>query len=274
MNAFHREPVEPSPEPSRAVAPAAGPQQRDLVNSLQRGLAVIAAFDQERPRLSISEVAAHCGLTRAAARRYLITLEHLGFVSVDRKMYALTPKVLRLAQSYMHSARLPRIVQPELHRLAYALKEASSAGVIDGDDVLCVAATSAGRVVSATLQPGTRVPAYCTANGRALLAPLPQGTIDEWIARQTLVARTAHTITHPERLRIEIARARVQGYAAVDQELELGLRTLSVPLSNHRGDVLAALNVSVHAARMSMDQLIDDCLPSLRHAQAQLRLVL
>jgi p-hydroxybenzoate 3-monooxygenase len=126
-------------------------------------------------------------------RRYLITLEYLGYVTSDRKMYALTPKVLRLGQSYMHSARLPRIVQPELHKLAYALKEASSAGVLDGADVICIAATSAGRVVSSTLQPGTRVPAYCTANGRVLLSALPQqkSTLD----RQA-DARAAHAQHH------------------------------------------------------------------------------
>jgi IclR family pca regulon transcriptional regulator len=235
---------------------------------------VIEAFDQDRPRLTISEVAARCNLTRAAARRYLITLEHLGYVNSDRKMYALTPKVLRMGQSYMHSARLPRIVQPELHKLAYALKEASSAGVLDGNDVICIAATSAGRVVSSTLQPGTRVPAYCTANGRVLLSALPQAEVDAWIARQALEPLTPNTITLPERLRLEIARTRSQGYATVDQELELGLRTISVPLKNHRGEVLAAMNVSVHAARVTMDQLVEGSLPALLHAQASLRTVL
>jgi IclR family pca regulon transcriptional regulator len=275
MNALHRQvldterdPADAMPAPPRA---ASGPQKRDLIAGLEKGLAVIAAFDQDRPRLTMSEVAALCGLTRAAARRYLITLEHLGFVSSERKMYSLTPKVLRLGQSYMHSARLPRIVQPELHKLAFALKEASAASVLDGADVICIAATSAGRMVSATLQPGTRVPAYCTANGRVLLAALPQDEIDGWIARQTLAPLTPNTITHGERLRIEIARTRAQGYAAVDQELELGLRTISVPLRNYRGDVLAAMNVSVHAARVSMDQLVDDCLPALLHAQSSLR---
>lgn len=250
------------------------PQQRDLIAGLEKGLAVIAAFDGERPRLTIAEVAQRCALTRAAARRYLITLEHLGFVSCDRKMYALTAKVLRLGQSYMQSARLPRIVQPELHRLAHALKEASSAGVLDDGDVLCIAATSAGRVVSSTLQPGTRVPAYCTANGRVLLAGRPQAEVDSWLARQTLQALTPHTITHAERLRIEIARARAQGYATVDQELELGLRTISVPLKNFRGEVVAALNISAHASRVAMDQLAIDYLPALLHAQAQLRSLL
>lgn len=261
-----------------ADAPAsttpASPNKRDLIAGLEKGLAVIEAFDQDRPRLTISEVAARCGLTRAAARRYLITLEYLGYVNSDRKMYALTPKVLRMGQSYMHSARLPRIVQPELHKLAYALKEASSAGVLDGNDVICIAATSAGRVVSSTLQPGTRVPAYCTANGRVLLSALPQAEVDAWIARQSLEPLTPNTITLPQRLRLEIARTRSQGYATVDQELELGLRTISVPLKNHRGEVLAAMNVSVHAARVTMDQLVEGSLPALLHAQASLRTVL
>ena len=260
-------------EPEDAAS-ADAPLKRDLIAGLEKGLQVIEAFDQERPRLTISEVALRTGLTRAAARRYLITLAHLGYVQQDRKMFALTPKVLRLGQSYMHSARLPRIVQPELHKLAYAMKEASSAGVLDGNDVICVAATSAGRVVSATLQPGTRVPAYCTSNGRVLLGALPQPEVDGWIERQTLQALTPNTITSRERLRIEIARARSQGYAAVDQELELGLRTIAVPLKNYRGEVVAALNISVHAARVSMDQLADTCLPALLQAQAQLRQLL
>lgn len=255
-------------------APGQEPAQRDLVAGLEKGLQVIEAFDQDRPRLTIAEVAQRTGLTRAAARRYLITLAHLGFVSQDRRLFALTPKVLRLAQSYMHSARLPRIVQPELHKLAYAMKEASSAGTLDGDDVICIAATSAGRVISATLQPGTRVPAHCTSNGRVLLAALPQAEVDAWISRQSLRAFTPHTVTLPERLRIEIAHARAQGYACVDQELELGLRTIAVPLKNYRGDTVAALNFSVHAQRMTMDQLVEHCLPPLRQSQATLRQLL
>ena len=267
---------EPISDPSTNAAPAAasGPQKRDLIAGLEKGLAVIAAFDQGRPRMTMSEVATLCGLTRAAARRYLITLEYLGFVTSDRKMYSLSPKVLRLGQSYMHSARLPRVVQPELHRLAHEVKEASAAGVLDGNDVICIAATSAGRVVSTTLQPGTRVPAYCTANGRVLLASRPQSEVDAWLAAQTLAPLTPNTITSTDRLRAEIARTRAQGYAAVDQELETGLRTISVPLKNYRGEVLAALNVSVHAARVSMGKLVDECLPALLHAQASLRTVL
>ena len=145
---------------STTPRPASSPQRRDLIAGLEKGLAVIEAFDQLQPRLTIGDIASRCQLTRAAARRYLITLTHLGYVTSDGKTFALAAKVLRLGQSYMHSARLPRIVQPELNRLVSSLKEASSAGVLDGDDVICVAASSVGRIVSATLQTGTRVPAY------------------------------------------------------------------------------------------------------------------
>ena len=252
----------------------AGPLKRDLVAGLEKGLAVIEAFDQERPRLTISEVAERTGLTRAAARRYLLTLTHLGFVHQERKMFALAPRVLRLAQSYLHSARLPRVVQPALSELANMLKEASAASVLDDADVICIAATSAGRNVSATLQPGIRVPAYCTANGRVLVAALPPAQAETWLARQTLRALTPHTITRPERLRTELQRTRERGYATVDQEMELGMRTLAVPLTNWRGDTVAAINLTVHASRMSIEDLVARGLPPLREAQARLKQLL
>jgi len=260
-----------APLTSDDLADSAAPQRRDLVAGLEKGLAVISAFDQDRPLLSVTEVAEHCQLTRAAARRYLITLEHLGFARSERGRWSLSAKVLRLAQSYMHSGRLPRVVQPELHRLVSALKEASSAGVLDGDDVICIAALTAGHLVSSTLQPGTRVPAYCTANGRVLLAALPPARTDAWLADRHFAALTPQTVTEPGRLRAELARVRSQGYALVDQELEIGLRTLAVPLISADGAVLAAINVSAHAARRSADQLVDECLPALRQTQATLR---
>ena len=161
------------------------PLKRDLVAGLEKGLSVIEAFDQERPRLTISEVASRTGLTRAAARRYLLTLTHLGFVSQDRKMFALTPRVLRLGQSYLHSARLPRIVEPELQKLAYSLKEASAAGVLEGGEVVCISAASPTRVATLAFQPGTRVPAYCSATGRVLLADMPSAKVESWITGST-----------------------------------------------------------------------------------------
>jgi IclR family transcriptional regulator, pca regulon regulatory protein len=260
-----------------AAAPAAlaaAPLKRDLVAGLEKGLAVIEAFDQERPRLTISEVAERTGLTRAAARRYLLTLTHLGFVHQERKMFALAPRVLRLSQSYMHSARLPRVVQPALAELANTLKEASAASVLDDADLICIAATTAGRNVSATLQPGIRVPAYCTANGRVLVAALSPAQAEAWLARQSLRALTPTTITKPERLRAELQRTREQGYATCDQEMEVGMRTLSVPLSNWRGETVAAMNLTVHASRMSIDDLVASGLPALRQAQMRLKQLL
>jgi IclR family pca regulon transcriptional regulator len=258
-------------EPASAdpTATAIGP--RDFVTALQDGLQVIAAFDLDRAALSISAVAQRAGLSRAAARRHLLTLCALGYARQDGRSFALTPKVLRLGQSYLHSARLPRLLQPQLTRMALALQEASSAGVLDHDDVISVAAATAGRVVSATLQPGTRVPAWCTANGRVLLGALPNAALDAFLDRATLLPLTPQTITDRDRLRLEVERTRVRGYALVDQELEPGLRTLSVPLRNPRGDVVAAINVSTHAGRLRSEELLERCLPMLLEVQGHLR---
>lgn len=245
------------------------PLQRDLIASLEKGLQVIEAFDQERPRLTVSEVAARTGLTRAAARRYLITLTHLGYVRHEQKQFSLTPKVLRIGQSYLHSARLPRIVQPLLYRLAYSLQEAASVGVLDHDELVCVAAVSAGQLISSTLQPGTRVPAYCTANGRILLACLPPERLAALLEKAEPEAYTAHTIVDKARLAQVLEQARLQGYALVDQELELGLRTIAVPLKNFRGEIVAAMNVSVHAGRMKSEDLVARCLPGLTQMQLE-----
>jgi IclR family pca regulon transcriptional regulator len=250
------------------------PHTRDLIAGLDKGLQVIEAFDQERSRLTISEVATRTGLTRAAARRYLITLVHLGYARQTDKVFSLTPKVLRLGQSYLHSARLPRIVQPLLYRLAFSLGEAASAGVLEGDDLVCVAAVSAGKLVSSTLQPGTRVPAWCTANGRVMLASLPQAEVEAYLGRVAIEALTEHTIVNRERLLLEIVRTRSQGYAVVDQELELGLRTLSVPIRNFRGDTVAAMNVSLHAARIPAGEIVERCLPALLKVQVEMAALL
>lgn len=256
------------------TAPLAKAGARDLIAGLDKGLQVIEAFDQERARLTISEVAERTGLTRAAARRYLITLVHLGYARQHDKLFSLTPKVLRLGQSYLHSARLPRIVQPLLYRLAYALGEAASVGVLEDDDLVCVAAVSAGRVVSATLQPGTRVPASITANGRVLLASLPEAQLAAMLARSDVVALTPYTLVDTTARLAAVARARASGYAVVDQELELGLRTIAVPLRNFRGETVAALNVSVHDTRVTIDAFIARCLPALLTTQTELAALL
>ncbi len=259
---------------SEPVKTQQAPLARDLIAGLDKGLQVIEAFDQERSRLTITEVAERTGLTRAAARRYLITLVHLGYARQQDKVFWLTPKVLRLGQSYLHSARLPRIVQPLLYRLAYSLGEAASAGILEEDELVCVAAVSAGRVVSATLQPGTRVPAFCTANGRVMLASLPPERVADYLARLRVEALTEYTIVDKERLALEIDRTRAQGYALVNQEMELGLRTIAVPLRNFRGETVAAMNVSLHAARMPVEEIVERCLPALLKIQVELTALL
>jgi IclR family pca regulon transcriptional regulator len=247
---------------------------RDFVAGLDKGLQVIEAFDQERSRLTIAEVAERTGLTRAAARRYLLTLTSLGYMRHEQKQFLLTPKVLRLGQSYLHSSRLPRIAQPLLYRLAYSLGEAASVGILDHDDLVCVAAVSAGQLISATLQPGTRVPAYCTANGRVLLASLAEGEVGRFLARATPERINAHTIVDKSELAQAIARVREQGYAVVDQELELGLRTIAVPVRSFRGEVVAGMNISVHAGRMSVERMVERCLPALIKFQVELNALL
>ena len=258
-----------TPEPDQDA-----PQARDLIAGLDKGLQVIEAFDQERSKLTITEVAERTGLTRAAARRYLITLVHLGYARQQDKLFWLTPKVLRLGQSYLHSARLPRIVQPLLYRLAYSLGEAASAGILEDGQLVCVAAVSAGRVVSGTLQPGTRVPAFCTANGRVLLASLAPAQVATYLDGVAPEKLTEYTIVDKPRLALEIDRARAQGYAVVNQELELGLRTIGVPLRNFRGETVAAMNVSLHAARMPVEDIVERCLPSLLKIQVELSALL
>jgi IclR family pca regulon transcriptional regulator len=266
-------PAAPAPSSTTAANADTDPERRDHVAGLDKGLAVLEAFDQERARLTIADVAARTGLTRAAARRYLLTLSRLAYLDHDGKTFALTPRLLRLGQGYMRSAKLPRLIQPQLNTLALTLQEASSAGVLDGADVISVAAATGGRIVSATLQPGTHVPAYCTANGRVLLGALPAAELDAWFEAHAagFTALTPRTLLSPAALRSEIARARAQGYAQVDEEFEAGLRTLAVPLSNRLGQVLAAINVSVHAARVRSQDLPGRALPLLMQVQNELK---
>lgn len=257
------------------AGPAPSPfNPRDLVGGLEKGLAVIAAFDLDKPRLSITEVANRAGLSRAAARRYLLTLTQIGYAHHDGRCFSLTPRVLRLGQSYMHSARLPRLIQPRLDQLVARTGDATSAGVLDGDDVLSIAACGGGLPPSNRLQPATRVPAYCSANGRVLMAFRPESEWEPWIARQRLLPRTGFTVTDPVRLRQVLERTREQGYALVDQELDIDLRTLAVPLHNNRGQLVAAVNLGASAAKRTLPDLVAHGLPLLRQVQNELRALL
>src|SRR5579875_2536728 len=187
---------------------------------MARGLAVIRAFDSDHPALTLSEVAELTGLARAAARRFLLTLADLGYVRVDGRTFALTPRVLELGYAYLSSLSLPQIAEPHLERLAAEVRESTSVTVLDGTDIVYVARVPASRIMRVTISIGTRFPAYATSMGRVLLAGLTPAELDACLARATMSPITARTITSPAALRAELDRVRAQGWALVDQELE------------------------------------------------------
>jgi IclR family pca regulon transcriptional regulator len=233
------------------------------VQSFERGLAVIRAFDADHPELTLSEVARICGLTRAAARRFLLTLADLGYVRTDGRLFALTPRVLELGYAYLSSLSLPEVAAPHLERLVAELHESSSLSVLDGDDIVYVARVPTGRIMAVSITVGTRFPAYATSMGRVLLAALPARELEDYLARVTPARLTARTVTDTDRLRAEVARVGAQGWSIVDQELEEGLRSISVPIHDRAGGVAGAVNVSVHAARATVDAMRRRFLPRL-----------
>jgi IclR family transcriptional regulator, pca regulon regulatory protein len=236
-------------------------QSSDFVQSLERGLAVIRAFDAEHRELGLSDVARATGLTRAAARRFLLTLVKLGYVSFSRGRFSLRPRVLELGYAYLSSLSLPEVAQPHMEALVAQVNESCSISVLDDTEIVYVARVPTRRIMSITLSVGTRLPAFVTSMGRVLLAGLPDDELEERLARIELVALTPRTVTDKHALRRILAGVRRQGYAAVDQELEEGLRSLAVPIRSSSGGVTAALNVSVHASRASMATAKRDFLP-------------
>ncbi|MGI8713903.1 MAG: IclR family transcriptional regulator domain-containing protein [Solirubrobacteraceae bacterium] len=242
------------------------PRSADFVQSLERGLSVIRAFDSEHRELGLSEVARITGLTRAAARRFLLTLVSLGYMSLSDGRFALRPRVLELGYAYLSSLTLPEVAQPHMEALVERVNESSSISVLDDTEVVYVARVPTRRIMSINLSVGTRLPAYATSMGRVLLAALPDPELEARLQRIEVRPLSAHTITDLGELRAELERTRRQGWAAVDQELEEGLRSLAVPIRGASGEVVAALNVSVHATRGSMTTLRRDFLPLARKA--------
>jgi IclR family transcriptional regulator, pca regulon regulatory protein len=236
-------------------------QNSDFVQSLERGLAVIRAFDAEHRELALSEVARSTGLTRAAARRFLLTLVKLGYVNFSQGRFSLRPRVLELGYAYLSSLSLPEVAQPHMEELVAQVNESCSISVLDDTDIVYVARVPTRRIMSITLAVGTRLPAFVTSMGRVLLAGLPDDDLEERLARIEMTPLTSRTVTDKDALRTILAGVRRQGYAATDQELEEGLRSLAVPIRTASGTVTAALNVSVHASRASMSALRRDFLP-------------
>ena len=217
------------------------------VQSLVRGLSVIRAFDSEQPEMTLSDVARKTGLSRATARRFLLTLGELGYVRTDGKSFGLTARVLDLGYSYLSGLSLPEIAQPYLERLAASVGESTSASVLDGLDIVYIARVPTRRIMSVAINIGTRFPAYATSMGRVLLAALPAEQLEQRLAGASLPARTSRTIATVDALRRELDRVREQGWALTDQELEQGLRSLAMPISDAQGRTVAAINVSAHA---------------------------
>ncbi|UUU29484.1 helix-turn-helix domain-containing protein [Streptomyces sp. CA-210063] len=247
-----------------------GAREPHFVRSFERGLAVIRAFDAEHPALTLSEVARTCELTRAAARRFLLTLVDLGYVHTDGRLFRLTPRVLELGYAYLSSFTLADLAEPHLERLAAQVGESSSLCVLDGDDIVYVARVSAGRIMTATITVGTRFPAHVTSVGRVILAHQADEEIDARLARADLRPLTRHTLVSADRIRAELRRVRRQGYAVVDQELEEGLRSVAVPVRDRDGEVVAGVNIPVHAGRNSVESVRRDLLPQLLAAVARI----
>jgi IclR family pca regulon transcriptional regulator len=249
--------------------PVAG-RGADFVQSLERGLAVIRAFDHEHPELTLSEVAARTGVTRAVARRFLLTLAALGYVRSDGRFFSLTARVLELGYAYLSSLSLPEVAESHLEALVAEVNESSSVSVLDGDDVVYVARVPVSRIMTVSISVGTRFPAYVTSMGRVLLAGLPEDELAAYLSSVELTPLTARTVTSAEALRTEVAKVRAQGWSLVNQELEEGLRALAAPVRDRTGKVVAAVNVSAHASRTSLEVMRRDLLPPLLKTAARI----
>jgi IclR family pca regulon transcriptional regulator len=238
-------------------------RETEFVQSLERGLAVIRAFDAEHAELTLSDVARITGMARASVRRFLHTLVELGYVRSDGRRFSLRPKILELGYAYLSSLSLPEVAMPHLEQLVEKVHESSSVSVLDGDEVVYVARVPTKRIMRIAISVGTRFPAYATSMGRVLLAGQSDDWLDAYLASADLRAITEHTISDAARLRAELAHIREQGWALVDQELEEGLRSIAAPIRDPEGRVIAALNLSAHTSRTGRDDMCEEFLPPL-----------
>ena len=246
-----------------------GEPSGEFVQSLARGLTVIRAFSGDRPALTLTDVADATDLSRATARRFLLTLEQLGYVRSDGKLFSLTPRVLELGYSYLSSLGLPEIIAPHLETLAHDIQESASAAVLDGGDIVYVARVAGRKIMRVQITVGTRFPAYATSMGRVLLAALPVDQAREIVTATPLEALTPFTKTTLDDVMAELAVARESGYSLVDQELEAGLRSLGVPITDARGTVVAAINVSTRSG-VPVEETVALILERLRSAAAEI----
>ncbi len=235
----------------------------DFVLSLARGLQVIEAFHDQQDGLKVAEVAAKAALSRAAARRLLLTLEALGYAERTGPIFRLTSRVLRLGFGFLTSNALASLAGPVLQQLSTRSHESCSVSVLDGNHIVYVARSAPKRVMTVDLSVGSRLPAYCTSMGRVLLAALPPEDSDRFLAQADLKPLTAKTIVDHKKLVKVLKKVRSRGYAIVDEELELGLRSVAVPITSRSGHVVAAMNAGVSAARVDAADLLERILPLL-----------
>lgn len=257
-------------------APDAAPPllARDWIAGLERGLALLQAFDETHSRMTATDVAKRTGTTRTAARRYLLTLQHLGYVAGNGKLFWLTPRVLRLGQAYLESARLPRIVQPFLQRVTSGTAETAYLSVLDGDDIVFVARNGPNRNMSTGYVMGARVPAQVTAAGMLLLALRRDEQLQHWLATHPPKVFTPHTISSNELLWQQLQRIRASGWALSEQQLDLNSRGIAVPLRDRHGAVLGALSITMPIGQEKADEALSRVLPVLTAtAQAMRELV-
>ena len=273
-------PATPSPAPTPTPAPVKTTPAASLdiyagdpnfMTSLARGLIVIQAFTQQSPQMTISQLSIRTGLSRAAVRRCLYTLTKLGFAGAeDGSRYSLRPRMLTLSHTYTASNTLSTAAQPILERMSAAHRESFSVATLDGDDIVYIARTSVTRVMAVDLHIGSRLPAYCTSMGRVLLAYLPTEQLEQYLARAVLTPHTTRTVNSVEKLRLILRNVRRNGYALVDQELEVGLRSLAVPVYAPSGRVVATINLSGNAPRLSVIEMQTRFLTPLRNAANEL----
>lgn len=249
----------------------------DFIEGMAKGMAVLESFDTERQRLNATQAAERAGLTRAAARRHLLTLAYLGYLDTDGSHYWLSAKVLRFSGSYLASARLPRLLQPTLNRLAAQTRESFSAVVLDGDEVVIVArSASVGgqRLMAYGLHLGARLPVHATSTGRVLLATQARTDFSAWLKGRELPRLTPLTTVDHKAFRAIVAQVRVDDFAVASEEHELGVHALAVPLRNMQGKAVAALNVVASPERLAPAMMRKDLLPLLLDAARELRSLL
>lgn len=240
------------------------------VQSFARGLVVLRSFGSDAPAQTLSEVAARTGLTRAGARRILLTLLHLDYVEADGRLFRLTPKVLELGFAYLSSQPIWTRAQPIMEDLVERLRQSCSAAVLNGDEIVYLLRIPAHKIMSINLGVGSRLPAYCTSMGRVLLAGLPPEVLRQRIASMKLTPHTANTVVDPEQLFDSIQEVRAKGWALVSGELEQGLLSMAAPVTDHTGKVVAAINISGQANDQARATLMDSGLPNLLEAVAKI----